>query len=43
VLWIDAASAPGQSWVGLRFIGLSTDTTQRLRRWAEATTGNGAR
>ena len=36
VLWIDAASAPGQSWVGLRFLGLSTETTQRLRRWAEA-------
>ena len=26
----------GQSWVGLRFLGLSTETTQRLRRWAEA-------
>ena len=36
VLWIDGASAPGQSWVGLRFLGLSTETTQRLRRWAEA-------
>ena len=36
VLWIDAASAPGQSWVGLRFLGLSTETTQRLRHWAEA-------
>ncbi|RZA21577.1 MAG: PilZ domain-containing protein [Lysobacteraceae bacterium] len=36
VLWIDGASAPGQSWVGLRFLGLSADTTQRLRRWAEA-------
>ena len=36
VLWVDGASAPGQSWVGLRFIGLSTETTQRLRRWAEA-------
>ncbi|QIL19882.1 PilZ domain-containing protein [Thermomonas sp. HDW16] len=37
VLWIDDASAPGQSWVGLRFLGLSAETTQRLRRWAEAT------
>ena len=36
VLWIDGASAPGQSWVGLRFLGLPAETTQRLRRWSEA-------
>ncbi|RZA10757.1 MAG: PilZ domain-containing protein [Lysobacteraceae bacterium] len=35
VLWVDDASAPGQSWVGLRFLGLSPGATQRLRRWAE--------
>jgi hypothetical protein len=43
VLWIDGASAPGQSWVGLRFLGLSTETTQRLRRWAEAGSNNAPR
>lgn len=35
VLWLDDASAPGQSWVGLRFIGLSPDATRRLRMWTE--------
>ena len=35
VLWVDDASAPGQSWVGLRFIGLSPDATRRLRLWTE--------
>jgi hypothetical protein len=33
VLWVDDASAPGQSWVGLRFIGLSPEATRRLRVW----------
>src|SRR6478672_198796 len=35
VLWVDDASAPGQSWVGLRFIGLSPEATRRLRMWTE--------
>ena len=35
VLWVDDASAPGQSWVGLRFIGLSPDATRRLRLCTE--------
>lgn len=35
VLWRDGGSAPGQHWVGLRFIGLSPETTRRLRLWAE--------
>ncbi|MFT4178142.1 MAG: PilZ domain-containing protein [Thermomonas sp.] len=35
VLWQDAAGAPGQHWIGLRFLGLSADATGRLRRWAE--------
>lgn len=34
-LWHDEASAPGQSWVGLRFIGLSPEATRRLRLWTE--------
>ncbi len=33
VLWRDDASAPGQSWVGLRFLGLSPDATRQLREW----------
>ncbi len=35
VLWLDDASAPGQSWVGLRFLGLAPETTRRLREWIE--------
>ncbi len=33
VLWQDKAGAPGQSWIGLRFLGLSPDATLRLRAW----------
>lgn len=33
VLWRADASAPGQSWVGLRFLGLSPEVTRRLRDW----------
>lgn len=36
VLWSDGASAPGQSWVGLRFLGLDPDTVRRLREWSQA-------
>ncbi|HSD17662.1 MAG TPA: PilZ domain-containing protein [Thermomonas sp.] len=35
VLWVDDVGAPGQSWIGLRFIGLSPEATRRLRLWAE--------
>ena len=38
VLWRDDASAPGQSWVGMRFLGLAPDTTRRLREWIEQDT-----
>ena len=34
VLWQEKAGAPGQSWIGLRFLGLSPDATVRLRTWA---------
>lgn len=34
VLWQDRAGATGQSWIGLRFLGLSPDAIQRLRAWA---------
>lgn len=33
VLWQDDASAPGQSWCGLRFINLPDTQRQALRDW----------
>lgn len=36
LLWADQASAPGQSWVGLRFIGLDEHQATALRRWVRA-------
>ena len=33
VLWQDKAGAPGQSWIGMRFLGLSPEATHRLRVW----------
>ena len=33
VLWQDKAGAPGQSWIGLRFLGLSAEATRRLGVW----------
>ena len=33
VLWRDDASAPGQSWAGLRFLGLAPQATRGLREW----------
>ena len=33
VLWLDEASAPGQSWAGLRFLGLAPQATRSLREW----------
>ena len=41
VLWRDDASAPGQSWVGLRFLGLAPQATRTLREWIGH--GNAAR
>ncbi len=36
VLWCDPASAPGQTWAGIRFLGLDAETTRRLREWSQA-------
>lgn len=33
LLWQDHASAPGQTWAGLRFINLPEPHRQRLRDW----------
>ena len=35
VLWLDDANAPGQSWAGVRFLGLDPDTTRHLRAWCQ--------
>jgi len=32
-LWRAEASAPGQSWVGMRFLALSPDATRALSEW----------
>ena len=33
VLWQDGGAAPGQSWVGLRFLGVPPEAARRLRAW----------
>lgn len=40
LLWIDHASAPGQSWVGLRFLGVTEDQAKALRQWIDAPGGH---
>lgn len=36
LLWRDQASAPGQAWTGFRFITMSDEQMQQLRRWIDA-------
>lgn len=36
LLWRDEASAPGQAWAGFRFITMSDEQMQHLRRWIDA-------
>lgn len=36
VLWCDRAGAPGQSWVGLRFLALPPQAVQHLEAWVAA-------
>lgn len=33
VLWQDGGAAPGQAWVGLRFLGVPPEAARRLRAW----------
>ncbi|MGH8084355.1 MAG: PilZ domain-containing protein [Lysobacter sp.] len=40
VLWHDDASAPGQSWCGLRFINLPEAQRRALRDWLELPGGS---
>jgi hypothetical protein len=35
LLWIDRASAPGQAWIGFRFIAVSAQYMERVRHWIE--------
>ncbi len=35
LLWNDEKDAPGTSWAGFRFIGVSEDAARRLRNWIE--------
>lgn len=36
LLWSEQASAPGQAWAGFRFITMSEEQMQQLRRWIDA-------
>jgi hypothetical protein len=36
VLWQDGGAAPGQSWVGMRFLGLAPAVTRRLHEWTQS-------
>ena len=36
LLWLDTASAPGQSWAGFRFIAVPEAHAQRMRQWIDA-------
>lgn len=40
VMWQEAGAAPGQSWVGLRFLGLAPAVTRRLREWTQSDGSN---
>lgn len=39
LLWMDRASAPGQAWIGLRFIAVAPRQMARLQAWIEAPGG----
>lgn len=36
LLWSDEASAPGQHWIGFRFIGQSDRLVRQLRAWVDS-------
>ncbi|HVI58661.1 MAG TPA: PilZ domain-containing protein [Luteimonas sp.] len=39
LLWMDRASAPGQAWIGLRFIAVAATSLAGLQRWIAAPGG----
>ena len=40
LLWMDNASAPGQSWAGFRFIAVEEKHARRIRQWIESPGGH---
>jgi hypothetical protein len=40
LLWMDRASAPGQAWIGFRFIAVAPAHRTRLQKWIEAPGGH---
>lgn len=40
LLWMDNASAPGQSWAGFRFIAVKEKHARRIRQWIESPGGH---
>ncbi|MGN7726231.1 PilZ domain-containing protein [Luteimonas sp. 22616] len=40
LLWMDRASAPGQAWIGFRFIAVAPAHRMRLQKWIEAPGGH---
>ena len=36
LLWQNAAAAPGQAWMGFRFLSLEDGQLERLREWIDA-------
>lgn len=36
LLWVHDASAPGQAWIGARFLSITDESLERLRAWIEA-------
>ncbi|MDN5782967.1 MAG: PilZ domain-containing protein [Luteimonas sp.] len=40
LLWMDRASAPGQAWIGLRFIAVAPAHLAHLQKWIEAPGGH---
>ena len=39
LLWLDQASAPGQSWTGFRFITVPDEHMKQLREWIDGPGG----
>jgi hypothetical protein len=40
LLWMDRASAPGQAWIGFRFIAIAAAHRAHLQKWIEAPGGH---
>lgn len=40
LLWVNAAAAPGQAWMGFRFLSIEDGSLERLRAWIDAPGAN---